>query len=43
MQAGVSGTPGFFINGVFVNGAQPLSAFESLIDAELVSIKTQGR
>lgn len=28
---GVSGTPGFFVNGEFVNGAQPLSAFEPLI------------
>jgi protein-disulfide isomerase len=37
MQAGVAGTPGFFINGVFLNGAQPPSAFESIIDAELVS------
>lgn len=43
MQAGVSGTPGFFINGVFVNGAQPLSAFENMIDAELASLKTQAR
>jgi len=37
VQAGVAGTPGFFINGVFMNGAQPVSAFESIIDAELVS------
>ena len=28
---GVSGTPGFFVNGEFLNGAQPLSAFEPLI------------
>ncbi len=28
---GVSGTPGFFVNGQFLNGAQPLSAFEPLI------------
>jgi protein-disulfide isomerase len=31
-QLGVSGTPGFFVNGEFLNGAQPLSAFEPLID-----------
>lgn len=32
---GVSGTPTFFINGVRVVGAQPLAAFQSVIDAEL--------
>ena len=30
---GVTGTPGFFINGHFLNGAQPLAAFEPLIEA----------
>ncbi len=30
---GVSGTPGFFVNGRFLNGAQPLAAFEPLIAA----------
>ena len=33
--AGVSGTPGFFINGKSVIGAQPFSVFKSLIDEEL--------
>ncbi|MEO1085893.1 MAG: thioredoxin domain-containing protein, partial [Acidobacteriota bacterium] len=28
---GVTGTPGFFVNGTFLNGAQPLAAFEPLI------------
>ncbi len=28
---GVSGTPGFFVNGQFLNGAQPIAAFEPLI------------
>ncbi len=28
---GVQGTPGFFVNGKFLNGAQPLAAFEPLI------------
>ncbi len=28
---GVSGTPGFFVNGRFVSGAQPLETFEALI------------
>ena len=34
-NAGVNGTPGFFINGVFVNGAQPKEAFTNVIDDEL--------
>lgn len=29
---GVSGTPAFFINGRFINGAQPLEVFQSLVD-----------
>jgi len=33
--AGMSGTPGFFINGRFINGAQPLEVFVEIIDAEL--------
>jgi protein-disulfide isomerase len=32
MLAGVTGTPGFFINGIFVSGAQSESTFESLIE-----------
>jgi len=35
MRAGVSGTPGFFINGVFISGAQPEATFEKLIDEQL--------
>ena len=31
-KMGVSGTPGFFVNGQFLNGAQPLTAFEPLIE-----------
>jgi len=34
-KAGVNGTPGFFINGVFLNGAQPEDSFTHLIDDEL--------
>ena len=34
-NAGVNGTPGFFINGVFVNGAKPESEFTGVIDDEL--------
>ncbi len=32
---GVSGTPAFFINGIALTGAQPFSAFQSLIEEEL--------
>jgi len=32
---GVSGTPTFFVNGVKLVGAQPFSAFQNLIEAEL--------
>jgi protein-disulfide isomerase len=48
-RLGVSGTPAFFINGRFVNGAQPLEKFVQMIDEELarpvsgapVSVRTQ--
>jgi len=33
--AGVQGTPAFFVNGVFINGAQPFDAFKKVIDQEL--------
>jgi protein-disulfide isomerase len=32
---GARGTPAFFINGRFLSGAQPLTSFKALIDAEL--------
>jgi protein-disulfide isomerase len=32
---GVSGTPGFFVNGRFVNGAVPLETFVQLVEEEL--------
>jgi protein-disulfide isomerase len=31
----IRGTPGFFINGRFLSGAQPYAAFKSVIDEEL--------
>ncbi|MFH1276388.1 MAG: thioredoxin domain-containing protein [Candidatus Woesearchaeota archaeon] len=34
-RAGVKGTPAFFINGKLLSGAQPIQAFEQLIEAEL--------
>ena len=32
---GVTGTPGFFVNGHFLNGAKPFDDFATAIDAEL--------
>ena len=34
-RLGVTGTPGFFINGRFLSGAQPFAAFKQMIDREL--------
>jgi protein-disulfide isomerase len=34
-RLGVTGTPGFFINGRFLSGAQPFESFKRLIDEEL--------
>lgn len=34
---GVTGTPAFFVNGKSLSGAQPFSAFEALIEAELAA------
>ena len=34
-QAGISGTPGFLINGIIVSGAMPFEAFEKVIEGEL--------
>jgi protein-disulfide isomerase len=41
-KAGVNGTPAFFINGIFLSGAQPASAFEKIIEAELKAIKVEN-
>jgi protein-disulfide isomerase len=35
IKLGLTGTPGFFINGRLLSGSQPLEAFASIIDAEL--------
>ena len=35
MHAGITGTPGFFINGVALSGSQPEDSFAKLIDGEL--------
>ena len=41
-KAGLSGTPGFFINGIEISGAQPLDAFNRIIDDELARKKSTG-
>ena len=38
-EAGVTGTPAFFINGRPLSGAQPIEEFKKLIDKELASAK----
>ncbi len=35
LNAGVTGTPAFFINGIMISGAQPISAFKEIIEDEL--------
>ena len=37
VSLGVTGTPSFFINGRFLSGAQPYSAFKAAIERELNS------
>ena len=34
-KAGISGTPGFFINGIEISGAKPKDEFAKVIDDEL--------
>jgi len=38
-RAGVSGTPGFFINGILLSGAQPQARFEEIVQRELAAGK----
>ena len=38
-EAGVSGTPAFFINGRYLGGAQPFEAFQHIIEEELARAK----
>ncbi len=41
MTAGVTGTPAFFINGRFLDGALPEKEFEKIIDSELSAARVQ--
>jgi protein-disulfide isomerase len=36
---GVRGTPAFFINGVFLSGAQPVDAFRAIIDEQVAAAR----
>lgn len=36
---GITGTPGFFVNGRFINGAQPFETFAKVIDEELMKAR----
>lgn len=37
-EAGVTGTPAFFVNGVFLNGAVPMDKFKEVIEKELARV-----
>ena len=37
LRAGVSGTPGFFVNGIFMSGALPEAVFEKAIEEQLAA------
>jgi len=39
VSLGVDGTPGFFINGRFISGAQAFETFAGIIDEELAKVK----
>jgi len=36
-QVGATGTPAFFVNGIFISGAQPIEVFDGMIQEELES------
>ena len=38
-ELGIRGTPAFFINGRFVNGAQDISVFRNILDEELARVQ----
>jgi predicted DsbA family dithiol-disulfide isomerase len=38
-KAGISGTPGFAINGYFISGAQPYGKFKKVIERALAEAK----
>ena len=40
-QFGVSGTPAFFVNGIFFSGALPYDQFKEIVDRELNLLKSE--
>ncbi len=42
-EAGVSGTPAFFINGRMLSGAQPLESFKQIVDQEIATPQARSR
>lgn len=38
---GLRGTPGFLVNGLFINGAQPFEVFKQVIDEQLAALESQ--
>jgi len=42
IASGVSGTPAFYINGVLLNGSQPVSAFEEIIESALARVRAEA-
>lgn len=42
-KAGVTGTPSYFINGVFLSGTQPQAEFEKIIDNQLAQLALNGK
>lgn len=38
---GLRGTPGFLINGLFINGAQPFDVFRQIIDEQLAAAESK--
>ena len=42
MKLGATGTPAQFVNGRYLNGAQPYESFKRLVDEELAKAKNGG-
>jgi predicted DsbA family dithiol-disulfide isomerase len=38
---GLRGTPGFLVNGLFINGAQPFEVFQQVIEEQLAALESK--